>query len=66
MGPFPHNAPKAEVDNNSITGTDGFGFVKVCTSGPRNPRLTFKTWDMSQYRNTNLAIFRSIENHVKG
>ncbi len=28
MGPFPHDAPKAKIDDSNIAGTDGFEFVE--------------------------------------
>ena len=28
MGPFPHDAPKAKIDDSNVAGTDGFEFVE--------------------------------------
>jgi 4-hydroxyphenylpyruvate dioxygenase len=28
MGPFPHNAPVAQITEENPAGTDGFGFVE--------------------------------------
>lgn len=34
MGPFPHNAPKAVIDEVNIAGTDGFEFVEFAHPDP--------------------------------
>jgi 4-hydroxyphenylpyruvate dioxygenase len=34
MGPFPHDAPPATIDDNNPAGTDGFGFVEYAHPDP--------------------------------
>ena len=34
MGPFPHNAPKAKIDEYNVAGTDGFEFVEFAHPDP--------------------------------
>ncbi len=34
MGPFPHDAPKAKIDEVNIAGTDGFEFVEFAHPEP--------------------------------
>ncbi|MDH3661853.1 MAG: 4-hydroxyphenylpyruvate dioxygenase [Alphaproteobacteria bacterium] len=34
MGPFPHNAPKARIDDVNVAGTDGFEFVEFAHPEP--------------------------------
>ena len=34
MGPFPHDAPAAQIDANNPMGTDGFEFVEFCHPDP--------------------------------
>ena len=61
MGPFPHDAPKAKIDELNIAGTDGFEFVEFAHPDPEKleklfvsmgyvPVATHKTKDIVLYR----------------
>jgi len=61
MGPFPHNAPKAEISPANPAGTDGFEFVEFAHRNPAELETLFarmgyvevarhKTKDISLYR----------------
>ncbi|MEM9522406.1 MAG: 4-hydroxyphenylpyruvate dioxygenase [Pseudomonadota bacterium] len=41
MGPFPHNAPKAEITKHNVAGTDGFEFVEFAHPNPDELRNLF-------------------------
>jgi 4-hydroxyphenylpyruvate dioxygenase len=41
MGPFPHDAPKAEITNENPAGTDGFEFVEFAHPDPDSLRALF-------------------------
>ncbi len=41
MGPFPHDAPKAEITEKNPAGTDGFEFVEFAHSEPDELRTLF-------------------------
>ncbi|WOI55635.1 4-hydroxyphenylpyruvate dioxygenase [Palleronia sp. LCG004] len=41
MGPFPHDAPKAEITESNPAGTDGFEFVEFAHEDPDALRETF-------------------------
>jgi len=34
MGPYPHDAPSAEITDSNPMGTDGFEFVEYASSEP--------------------------------
>lgn len=41
MGPFPHEAARAEIDANNPAGTDGFEFVEFAHENPQDLRELF-------------------------
>ena len=41
MGPFPHNAPRAEITAQNPAGTDGFEFVEFAHPDPEELRALF-------------------------
>ncbi|CUI28963.1 4-hydroxyphenylpyruvate dioxygenase [Cognatishimia activa] len=41
MGPFPHNAPRAEITEENPAGTDGFEFVEFAHPDPEELRACF-------------------------
>ena len=41
MGPFPHNAPRAEITAENPAGTDGFEFVEFAHPDPQELRDLF-------------------------
>lgn len=61
MGPFPHDAPKAKIDDINVAGTDGFEFVEFAHPEPEKlealfasmgyvPVAVHKTKDIILYR----------------
>ena len=42
MGPFPHDAPKATIDDHNPAGTDGFEFVEFAHPDPAELDLLFR------------------------
>ena len=77
MGPFPHNAPKAKIDNVNVAGTDGFEFVEFAHPEPGILEELFtkmgyaevarhKTKDISVYRqgHINYLINRCPKSHA--
>ena len=42
MGPFPHDAPKAEITAENPAGTDGFEFVEFASEAPDELRVLFR------------------------
>ena len=43
MGPFPHDAPPAQITAENPAGTDGFGFVEYAHPQPEQLHALFKT-----------------------
>ena len=43
MGPFPHDAPPAEISEQNPAGTDGFGFVEYAHPNPAELHALFRT-----------------------
>ena len=77
MGPFPHDAPKAKIDEMNIAGTDGFEFVEFAHPNPAELETLFtqmgytevarhKTKDISLYRqgHINYLINREAGSHA--
>ena len=77
MGPFPHDAPKATIDELNIAGTDGFEFVEFAHPEPGVLEALFtkmgyvevarhKTKDISVYRQggVNYVINRDPQGHA--
>ena len=61
MGPYPHDAPKAKIDDHNVAGTDGFEFVEFAHPNPveleklfasmgYTPIAVHKTKDIVLYR----------------
>ncbi|MEM1266272.1 MAG: 4-hydroxyphenylpyruvate dioxygenase [Pseudomonadota bacterium] len=77
MGPFPHDAPTARIDDDNVAGTDGFEFVEFAHPDPSVLESLFramgytevarhKTKDISLYRQgrVNYLINRDPEGHA--
>ena len=50
MGPFPHDAPKAKIDDVNIAGTDGFEFVEFAHPDPGKLEALFQRMGLSGSR----------------
>jgi 4-hydroxyphenylpyruvate dioxygenase len=44
MGPFPHDAPPAEVSAHNPAGTDGFEFVEFAHPRPDELAALLRVW----------------------
>ncbi len=77
MGPFPHDAPKAVIDDHNIAGTDGFEFVEFAHPEPEKlealftsmgyvPVAVHKTKDIVLYRQgrVNYILNREPNSHA--
>lgn len=77
MGPFPHNAPKAVIDEVNVAGTDGFEFVEFAHPDPAQlerlfarmgytPVAVHKTKDIVLYRQgkVNYLLNRTPDSHA--
>ncbi|MDT0684467.1 4-hydroxyphenylpyruvate dioxygenase [Roseicyclus sp. F158] len=77
MGPFPHDAPKAKIDDVNIAGTDGFEFVEFAHPETGKLEALFeqmgysevarhKTRDISLYRqgDINYIVNREPDTHA--
>jgi len=51
MGPFPHNAPRAEITDSNPAGTDGFEFVEFAHPDPAVLRTLFSSMGYSHVAN---------------
>ena len=51
MGPFPHNAPRAEITASNPAGTDGFEFVEFAHPDPAVLRTLFSSMGYSHVAN---------------
>jgi len=51
MGPFPHDAPKAKIDDHNVAGTDGFEFVEFAHPEPQALRELFARMGYSHVAN---------------
>ena len=72
MGPFPHNAPKAEISAENPAGTDGFEFVEFAHPDPSKldetfrqmgfaPVATHKTKQITLYRQGDITYVLNAE-----
>jgi len=79
VGPFPHDAPKARIDERNVAGTDGFEFVEFAhpEAGVLEDLFTrmgytevarHRTKDISVYRQgrVNYLVNREPESHAAG
>ncbi|MEO1249721.1 MAG: 4-hydroxyphenylpyruvate dioxygenase [Pseudomonadota bacterium] len=72
MGPFPHDAPAAKIDDTNPAGTDGFEFVEFAHPDPEQlrtlfqslgftPVATHKTKDITLYRQGDINYLLNAE-----
>lgn len=77
MGPFPHDAPRAVIDETNVAGTDGFEFVEFAHPEPEKlealfasmgyvPVAVHKTKDLVLYRQgrVNYILNREPDSHA--
>ena len=61
MGPFPHDAPKAKIDEFNRAGTDGFEFVEFAHPDPSVLEALFKKMgyiEVARHRAKDISLFR--------
>jgi len=61
MGPFPHDAPKAKIDNLNIAGTDGFEFVEFAHPEPGFLERLFTRMgysEVARHKHKDISVFR--------
>lgn len=77
MGPFPHNAPKAQISEDNPAGTDGFEFVEFAHPEPQmldhifrqmgfTPVAKHKTKEISLYRQGDINYLLNAEQDSHG
>jgi 4-hydroxyphenylpyruvate dioxygenase len=61
MGPYPHNAPRAEISDENPAGTDGFEFVEYASTEPEKLHELFKTMGftaVARHRSRDVTLYR--------
>ncbi|MEM1430441.1 MAG: 4-hydroxyphenylpyruvate dioxygenase [Pseudomonadota bacterium] len=61
MGPFPHEAPKAKIDETNIAGTDGFEFVEFAHPVPGGLEDLFTKMgyvEVARHRSKDISVYR--------
>ena len=61
MGPFPHDAPKAKIDDVNVAGTDGFEFVEFAHPDPAQLEILFETMGytpVAQHKTKDITLYR--------
>ncbi|MGR4000607.1 MAG: 4-hydroxyphenylpyruvate dioxygenase [Alphaproteobacteria bacterium] len=61
MGPFPHNTPKAEINNANIAGTDGFEFVEFAHPNPNELHNLFSKMGylkVAHHKTKNISLYQ--------
>ena len=61
MGPFPHDAPAAQITPDNPAGTDGFGFVEFAHPNPVELHTLFRTMGfvpVAKHRTKSVTLYR--------
>jgi 4-hydroxyphenylpyruvate dioxygenase len=61
MGPFPHDAPKAKIDDVNVAGTDGFEFVEFAHPEPGTLETLFQRMgyvEVARHRTKDISLYR--------
>jgi 4-hydroxyphenylpyruvate dioxygenase len=61
MGPFPHDAPKAQIDAVNIAGTDGFEFVEFAHPEPEELERLFTAMgyvEIARHKSRDISLYR--------
>ena len=61
MGPFPHNAPKAKIDEINKAGTDGFEYVEFAHPNPKELEDLFLSMgyvEVARHKSMDISIYR--------
>ena len=61
MGPFPHGAPKAKIDEVNVAGTDGFEFVEFAHPEPGALEALFTAMgfvEVARHKSKDISLYR--------
>jgi len=61
MGPFPHDAPKAEINEQNRAGTDGFEFVEFAHPEPGRLEALFESMgyeEVARHKTKDISLYR--------
>ena len=61
MGPYPHNAPTAVIDDQNPAGTDGFEFVEFAHEDPAALEALFQQMgyvEVAKHKHKNISLYR--------
>ena len=61
MGPFPHDAPKAKIDESNVAGTDGFEFVEFAHPNPAVLDDLFRRMgyaEVARHKSKDISVYR--------
>ena len=61
MGPFPHDAPKATIDDFNVAGTDGFEFVEFAHPQAGELETLFENMgyvEVARHRTKDVSVYR--------
>ena len=61
MGPFPHDAPKAVIDETNVAGTDGFEFVEFAHPNPAELETLFASMGytpVAKHKTKDIVLYR--------
>lgn len=61
MGPFPHDAPQAIIDENNVAGTDGFEFVEFAHPDPAELEELFHKMgyvEVARHMTKDISLYR--------
>ena len=61
MGPFPHDAPKARIDETNVAGTDGFEFVEFAHPEPEKLDTLFRAMgyvEVARHKTKDISLYR--------
>ena len=61
MGPFPHDAAKAVIDDVNVAGTDGFEFVEFAHPEPGRLEALFRSMgytEVARHRTKDISLYR--------
>ena len=61
MGPYPHDAPKAKIDDHNVAGTDGFEFVEFAHPNPAELETLFASMGytpVAVHKSKDIVLYR--------
>ena len=61
MGPFPHDGPKAVIDETNVAGTDGFEFVEFAHPDPAALETLFQAMgyvEVARHKTRDISLYR--------